>query len=87
MIQGFIVGSISGICRFYEAGMLFSYKVILFFILFNILFLNVSKSLSPGSELSLDAEIHIGGRRRSNSNMITGIQVLPQCLLLSNFIS
>nr|GMC67914.1 WD repeat-containing protein YMR102C-like [Ipomoea batatas] len=44
--KGFIVGSISGICRFYEKG----------------------------SELSLDAKIHIGGRKRSNSNMITGIQ-------------
>ncbi|XP_019199701.1 PREDICTED: WD repeat-containing protein YMR102C-like [Ipomoea nil] len=46
--KGFIVGSISGICRFYEQGI----------------------------ELSLDAEIHIGGRKRSNSNMITGIQFL-----------
>lgn len=30
VIQGFIVGSISGICRFYEKGRLFSYKVVLF---------------------------------------------------------
>ncbi|CAH9071116.1 unnamed protein product [Cuscuta epithymum] len=47
--KGFIVGSISGVCHFYQTG----------------------------SELYLDAEIQFGGRRRSTSNIITGIQFLP----------
>ncbi|XP_050206866.1 uncharacterized protein LOC126656360 [Mercurialis annua] len=45
--KGFVVGSITGACRFYETS---------------------------GSDLQLEAEIHVRGRKKTAGNRITGIQ-------------
>uniref|UniRef100_A0A5B7AJ06 Uncharacterized protein n=1 Tax=Davidia involucrata TaxID=16924 RepID=A0A5B7AJ06_DAVIN len=49
--KGFIVGSITGTCRFYEAS---------------------------GSNLQLNAQIHIQGKKKSSGNKITSIQFSPE---------
>ncbi|RAL39891.1 hypothetical protein DM860_013092 [Cuscuta australis] len=64
--KGFISGSISGVCRFYETGVRFPYH---------------------GNELCLDGEVQLGGKRRSNKNIITGIQFIsndPQKVMITS---
>ena len=81
--QGFVVGSLTGSCRFYEASgtymVLLCWRVLVFsceshYILFP---RGVSKLdfVGIGNDLELAAEIHVQGRKKTAGNRITGIQV------------
>lgn len=93
--QGFIVGSITGTCRFYDASgtslcWVFLLAYVESFILpppppfsfFLLECLNCSFD-GIGKHLKLDAQIRIQGRKRNSAKKITGIQVCFALIMLS----